>query len=160
MEYISVSQFAEKYGISERTARNYCATGKIEGTFLTGKTWNIPADAELPRRSKKKVLPLLVRAFQIFWYQFLYHRTLEKTDTKTYDQLNFSRRLQINNNETLLQKVLTVSPTSPRIDIICINVNTASSSDSLSLTSLVYRTFDPSYSALKRSQTLLMNPSN
>ena len=59
MEYISVSQFAEKYGISERTARNYCATGKIEGAFLTGKTWNIPADATLPRRSKKKVSPLL-----------------------------------------------------------------------------------------------------
>jgi len=59
MEYISVSQFAEKYGISERTARNYCATGKIEGAFLTGKTWNIPADAGLPRRSKKKVSPLL-----------------------------------------------------------------------------------------------------
>ena len=59
MEYISVNQFAEKYGISERTARNYCATGKIEGAFLTGKTWNIPADADLPRRSKRKVSPLL-----------------------------------------------------------------------------------------------------
>ena len=59
MEYISVSQFAEKYGISERTARNYCATRKIEGAFLTGKTWNIPADAELPKRSKKKMSPLL-----------------------------------------------------------------------------------------------------
>ena len=59
MEYISVSQFAEKYGISERTARNYCATGKIGGAFLTGKTWNIPADADLPRRSKRKVSPLL-----------------------------------------------------------------------------------------------------
>ena len=59
MEYISVSQFAEKYSISERTARNYCAMGKIEGAFLTGKTWNIPADAELPRRSKRKMSPLL-----------------------------------------------------------------------------------------------------
>ena len=59
MEYISVSQFAEKYGISERTARNYCATGKIEGAFLTGKTWNIPTEAALPKRSKKKVSPLL-----------------------------------------------------------------------------------------------------
>ena len=59
MEYISVSQFAEKYSISERTARNYCATGKIEGAFLTGKTWNIPADADLSKRSKKKVSPLL-----------------------------------------------------------------------------------------------------
>ena len=59
MEYISVSQFAEKHGISERTTRNYCATGKIEGAFLTGKTWNIPADASMPKRSKKKVSPLL-----------------------------------------------------------------------------------------------------
>ena len=61
MEYISVSQFAEKYGISERTARNLCATGKIEGAFLTGKTWNIPADAVLPQKGKKKISPLLAR---------------------------------------------------------------------------------------------------
>lgn len=61
MEYISVMQFAEKFGISERTARNYCANGKIEGAFLTGKTWNIPADAVLPQRKnvRKKVSPLL-----------------------------------------------------------------------------------------------------
>ena len=61
MEYISVTQFAEKYGISERTARNYCANGKINGAFLVGKTWNIPADAIIPQRGagKKKESPLL-----------------------------------------------------------------------------------------------------
>jgi len=60
MEYISVIQFAEKHGVSERTARNYCAQGKIEGAFLTGKTWNIPADAVLPKRgANKKTSPLL-----------------------------------------------------------------------------------------------------
>ena len=36
MEYISVTEFAEKFGISERTARNYCAQGKIEGVVLIG----------------------------------------------------------------------------------------------------------------------------
>ena len=61
MEYISVVQFAEKYGISERTARNYCAEGRVHGAFLTGKTWNIPADAELPKKSKRKLSPLLTR---------------------------------------------------------------------------------------------------
>ncbi|MBR3568593.1 MAG: Fic family protein [Salinivirgaceae bacterium] len=61
MEYISVTKFAEKYGISERTARNYCATGKISGAFLTGKTWNIPTEAALPKRGKSKVSPLLQR---------------------------------------------------------------------------------------------------
>ena len=61
MKYISVGMFADKYGISERTARNYCANGKIEGAFLTGKTWNIPADAVLPSRKSPvtKVMPLL-----------------------------------------------------------------------------------------------------
>ena len=62
MEYISVIQFAEKYGISERTARNYCAQGKIDGAFLIGKTWNIPADAVVPQRkaAKEKLSPLLI----------------------------------------------------------------------------------------------------
>lgn len=61
MKYISVSEFAQRYGVSERTARNYCSQGKIEGAYLVGKTWNIPEDAQLPsRRSKsRKVYPLL-----------------------------------------------------------------------------------------------------
>ena len=59
MEYLSVSAFAQQHGVSERTVRNYCATGKILGAFLTGKTWNIPIDAVLPCRGKKKELPLL-----------------------------------------------------------------------------------------------------
>ena len=35
----------KKWGVSERTVRNYCAEGKIPEVFLTGKTWNIPEDA-------------------------------------------------------------------------------------------------------------------
>ena len=61
MDYLSVTQFAQKYGVNERTVRNYCAAGKIQGTFLTGKTWNIPADAALPRKAKKRMSPLLTR---------------------------------------------------------------------------------------------------
>ena len=61
MDYISVTEFARKHGISERTARNYCASGKIDGAFLTGKTWNIPQDAVLPSRKAygRSVFPLL-----------------------------------------------------------------------------------------------------
>ena len=48
------------HGVSERTARNYCATGKIKGAFLVGKTWNIPEDSLPPNRSKKSTdSPLL-----------------------------------------------------------------------------------------------------
>ena len=61
MEYISVTEFANRHRISERTARNYCAVGKIEGAILVGKTWSIPADTELPARKKRegKISPLL-----------------------------------------------------------------------------------------------------
>ncbi|MDR0907810.1 MAG: Fic family protein [Rikenellaceae bacterium] len=61
MKYISVKEYASTHGISERTARNYCATDKIDGAFLTGKTWNIPADAALPTRGRitQKTTPLL-----------------------------------------------------------------------------------------------------
>lgn len=61
MEYVSVNQFAEKYAVSERTVRNYCATGKIDGAFLTGKTWCIPVDAVLPQKRNTKISPLLAR---------------------------------------------------------------------------------------------------
>ena len=61
MEYISVNQFAEKYAVSERTVRNYCATGKIDGAFLTGKTWCIPVDAVLPQKRNTRISPLLAR---------------------------------------------------------------------------------------------------
>ena len=62
MKYISVAEFAAKYGVSERTVRNYCTLGKIEGAILVGKTWSIPADAELPSRKprQRKAMPLLV----------------------------------------------------------------------------------------------------
>jgi Fic family protein len=60
MKFISVKEWSEKQGVSERTARNYCATGKIEGAYLVGKTWNVPAEAQLPRRKKAMhVSPLL-----------------------------------------------------------------------------------------------------
>lgn len=52
------------HGVSERTARNYCAQGKIEGACLVGKTWNIPADALLPGRSKKSSISPLLQALR------------------------------------------------------------------------------------------------
>lgn len=60
-DYISVKEWAENNGVPERTARNYCANGKITGAFLTGKTWNIPVAAAVPGRRKKalKISPLL-----------------------------------------------------------------------------------------------------
>lgn len=53
MKYLSVAEIAKKWGMSDRSVRNYCAHGRIKGAFLTGKTWNIPADAVKPERGNK-----------------------------------------------------------------------------------------------------------
>jgi Fic family protein len=58
MRYLSVSEVAKKWNVSERSVRNYCAKGRVNGAFLTGKTWNIPENEAKPERSnKRKELP-------------------------------------------------------------------------------------------------------
>ena len=54
MQYLSVMEIAKKWNISERSVRNYCAKGRVQGAFLNGRTWNIPANAKKPERSNKK----------------------------------------------------------------------------------------------------------
>ena len=55
MRYISVAEIAKKWNVSERSVRNYCANGRVDGAFLTGKTWNIPENATKPMRANKKM---------------------------------------------------------------------------------------------------------
>ena len=80
MQYLSVSQFAEKWGVPERTIRNYCATGRIKGAFLTGKTWNIPEDTLLPQKSSSRfsdnfLLNILKEQKDMKLKGGIYHRT-------------------------------------------------------------------------------------
>ncbi len=65
MKYISVADAAKKWGISERSVRNYCAEGRVSGAVLSGKTWEIPEFAEKPKRTvrsdKKRTLLNILR---------------------------------------------------------------------------------------------------
>lgn len=62
MEYLSVEKTAEKWGISQRSVRNYCAQGRIAGAKRIGKTWYIPEDAQKPGRiARKKAEPTLLQ---------------------------------------------------------------------------------------------------
>ena len=54
MRYISVREMAKKWNMSERSVRNYCTQGRVQGAILKGKTWNIPENAEKPERLNKK----------------------------------------------------------------------------------------------------------
>lgn len=59
MNYIKVSEAAEKWGISARRARILCAEGKVEGVIRKGKLYMVPENALKPldgRRSKNNVI--------------------------------------------------------------------------------------------------------
>ncbi len=53
IEYISVEEAAQNWQISERSVRNYCAHGRVEGAILEGKTWKIPSNAKKPERKPR-----------------------------------------------------------------------------------------------------------
>lgn len=53
MDYKNVSEMAAKWKVSERSVRNYCASGKIPGAVLSGKMWLIPEDAVKPERKRR-----------------------------------------------------------------------------------------------------------
>lgn len=55
MQYLSVKEVSSKWKISERMVRNYCQEGRIEGAFLTGKTWNVPQNAIKPARKSESM---------------------------------------------------------------------------------------------------------
>lgn len=57
VKYLSVAETARAWGVSERSVRNYCAQGRVEGAFLKGKTWKIPEGAGKPQRLNGRANP-------------------------------------------------------------------------------------------------------
>ena len=60
MEYIKVSQAAEKWGITARRVRILCAEGKIEGVTRKGNLYMIPSDAAKPLDGRKGKMAILL----------------------------------------------------------------------------------------------------
>ena len=54
MRYLSVTEIAKKWDVSERSVRNYCAQGRVNGAYITGKIWKIPENAKKPERINKR----------------------------------------------------------------------------------------------------------
>ena len=98
MRYRSVIEIAKKWNISERSVRNYCAQGRVNGAFLTGKTWKIPENAEKPERSNKKkerpitLLEILQEQKKNKYSGGIYHKT--QIDL-TYNSANHFRCIDV-----------------------------------------------------------------
>ena len=63
MDYISVREAADKWGITSRMVNYHCAAGRIEGAQKIGNMWVVPKDAVKPadRRRKKTEKPTDMR---------------------------------------------------------------------------------------------------
>lgn len=80
MGLCSVAEIAGKWKMSERSVRNYCATGRVEGAVLIGKTWKMPEEAIKPERSNKRedgttLLQILQEEKQMRYTGGIYHKT-------------------------------------------------------------------------------------
>ena len=80
MKYLSVSEIAIKWNMSERSVRKYCAEGRVGGAILQGKTWLIPENAVKPARKKrddakpKTLLDILVEEKKAKLHGGIYHK--------------------------------------------------------------------------------------
>ena len=48
MKYISITEAAQKWGMSDRRIRYLCTAGRVDGAIKLGWTWTIPSDAPRP----------------------------------------------------------------------------------------------------------------
>ena len=53
MKYSTIHDTAECWNVSERSVRNYCAQGRVEGAYRDGRDWMIPAGAAKPERKPR-----------------------------------------------------------------------------------------------------------
>lgn len=55
MDYISASEAAKKWSISERRVQKLCEENRIPGVVRFSRMWMIPENAEKPKDARYKV---------------------------------------------------------------------------------------------------------
>lgn len=54
MEYITIQEASEKWGISSRRIQVLCAEGRLEGAVKFGRQWAIPENVDKPNDARIK----------------------------------------------------------------------------------------------------------
>ena len=54
MEYLSITQTSEKWGLSKRRIQVLCQEGRLPGAMKVGSYWAIPIDAKKPKDERIK----------------------------------------------------------------------------------------------------------
>ena len=80
MKYLTSIEISKIWGVSERSVRNYCASGRVVGAYLKGKTWMIPENIAKPKRQNRhsnkmpKLLDVLFREKEHSVKGGIYHK--------------------------------------------------------------------------------------
>lgn len=54
MEYLTVKELGDKWGITSRMVNVYCSKGRIPGAIKKGNLWLVPSDAVKPEDQRRK----------------------------------------------------------------------------------------------------------
>lgn len=54
MEYLTIQEVAEKWGITSRRIQVLCSEGRLPGAKKFGRQWAIPADLDKPEDARIK----------------------------------------------------------------------------------------------------------
>ena len=82
MSFITAAEAAEKWNLTERMVRIYCAEGRVQGAVLQDDGWFIPNETEKPLRKKRESNP-----FSKDPPPFLAKKLLKERKKKTYHGL-------------------------------------------------------------------------
>ena len=56
MDFMTIKQASEKWGICTRRVQTLCTEGRIDGAERLGHQWVIPINAEKPKIHQKEIL--------------------------------------------------------------------------------------------------------
>ena len=128
MTYILVEEAAKLWQMSERSVRNYCTQGRIEGALLDGKTWKIPFDAQKPHRKvrhsvkQESLLEILKREKEAALKGGIYHK-IQVELTYNSNHIEGSKLTQEQTRFIFETKTIGISDTAVKVDDIVETVN-------------------------------------
>ena len=128
MTYILVEEAAKLWQMSERSVRNYCTQGRIEGALLDGKTWKIPFDAQKPHRKvrhsvkQESLLEILKREKEAALKGRIYHK-IQVELTYNSNHIEGSKLTQEQTRFIFETKTIGISDTAVKVDDIVETVN-------------------------------------
>lgn len=127
-KYLTSSEIAKIWNLSERSVRNYCNHGKVPGAILDGKIWLIPQEAQKPKRQvrfsnkTKKLSEILKEQKESSLKGGIYHK-IQIEMTYNSNHIEGSKLTHDQTRYIYETKTIGISDTNVKVDDIIETVN-------------------------------------